>query len=115
MKIIFLFLILLSSKIITAQKKVKYDLGIDGVSTTKGVFTYPSIGINFIKTKLQVGLLIGSSFVSDESNIGFQSNFLFSPNKQKENKFDFYFISSFNYFKNSISIGIQKPKLTLFK
>ncbi len=105
MKYIFFILIVLTTLISNAQEKDKYYVGIEGVFTTKGVFAYPSVGINFTKTKLQTGLLIGSSFVNNESTIGFQGDFLFFPNEQRDNEFNFYFISSANYFKNSISVG----------
>lgn len=115
MKRIFFILIVLTSFISNAQEKNKYYIGIEGVSTTKGVFAYPSVGINFNKTKLQVGLLIGSSFVNNESTIGFQGDFLFFPNEQRNNEFNFYFISNVNYFKNSISVGNAETQTKTFQ
>ncbi len=105
MKTLFFILIILTSLISKAQEKNKYYVGIEGVSTTKGAFAYPLVGIKFHRTKLQVGLLVGSSFVNKESAIGIKSDFLLFPNIQKDKEFNFHFISSINYFKNSISIG----------
>jgi hypothetical protein len=115
MKNIFFLLIIFISLISNAQEKSKYYVGIEGVSTTKGVFAYPSVGINFNKTKLQVGLLVGSSFVNNESTIGIKGDFLFFPNEQRDNEFNFYFISSVNYFKNSISVGSAETQTSTFQ
>lgn len=115
MKILFFISIILTSLISNAQEKDKYYVGIEGFSTTKGVFAYPSVGISFSKTKLQAGLLVGSSFVNNESTIGFQGDFLYFPNEQRDGEFNFYFISSANYFKNSISVGNAETQTKTFQ
>lgn len=115
MKNIFLILIIFTSLISNAQEKNKYYVGINGVSTTKGVFANPMLGVNINKTKLQLGLLIGSSFINNESTIGLKGDFLYLPNGQKENEFNFHFISSINYFKNSISVGNAETQTNTFQ
>jgi hypothetical protein len=115
MRNIFFLLILFTYIISNAQEESKYYVGIEGISTTKGVFAYPSVGINFNKTKLQAGLLVGSSFVNDKSTIGLKGDFLFFPNEQRGNEFNFHFISSINYFKNSISVGNVETQTNTFQ
>lgn len=115
MKNIFLILIIFTPLISNAQEKNNYYVGINGVSTTKGVFANPMVGVNINKTKLQVGLLVGSSFVNNESTIGLKGDFLYLPNGQKENEFNFHFISSINYFKNSILVGNAETQTNTFQ
>lgn len=105
MKIVFSLFLMLLSIVSNAQNKSKYYLGFEGVSTTKGVFAYPSVGLNLNKIKLQAGPLIGSSFVNNESTTGLKGDLLLYPNEQRDDEFNFHFISSINYFKNSIAVG----------
>jgi hypothetical protein len=115
MKNIFLLILTLTCLVSQAQEKGNYYVGINGVSTTKGVFANPMVGVDINKTKLQVGLLVGSSFVNNESTIGLKTDFLYLPNGQKEDEFNFHFISSINYFKNSISVGNAKTQTSTFQ
>lgn len=115
MKNIFLLLILLTSLVSNAQEKNKYHVGLEGVSTTKGAFAYPSFGISLNKIKLQAGILIGSSFVNNESAFGMKSDFLFFPNEYRDNEFNFHFISSINYFKNTVSVGNAETQTSTFQ
>lgn len=105
MKIIFFISLLFTFLVSESQEKNNLYTGMDGISTTKGIFAYPHIGINLSKTKLQMGLLVGSCFVNSAGKIGFQGDFLFFPDNQTYREFNFYFVISGNYFKNSISIG----------
>tara|TARA_B110001450_G_scaffold31922_1_gene27779 strand:- start:1140 stop:1658 length:519 start_codon:yes stop_codon:yes gene_type:complete len=115
MKNIFLILIIFTSLISNAQEKNNYYVGINGVSTTKGVFANSLIGLNFNKTKLQLGILVGSSFVNNETTVGLKGDFLYLPNEQRESEFNFHFISSINYFKNSISVGSAETQTNTFQ
>lgn len=115
MKNIFLLFIIFAFLISNAQEKSNYYIGIEGVSTTKGVFANPLVGINLNKTRLQAGILVGSNFVNNESSIGLKGDFLYLPNEYRESKFNFYFISSINYFKNSISVGNAETQTNVFQ
>ncbi|UZO79609.1 hypothetical protein NBT05_11660 [Aquimarina sp. ERC-38] len=100
---------------ITAQEKSNYYIGIEGISTTKGVFANPIVGRNFSKLNVQVGLLAGSSFVNNKSTFGVKGDILLFPDEQREEEFNFHFISSFTYFKNSVSVENARTQTGTFQ
>lgn len=98
-----------------AQEKGKYYVGVEGVTTTKGVFSYPMAGVSVNKMRIQLGVLVGSSYVLNGSVFGLKGDLLFLPNPQTEHPFNFHFIGSLNYFKNSISISSSETKTNTFQ
>ena len=92
------------------SQKTLWDTNIDVISTTKGIFAYSSIGINFNKIKVQSGILIGKEFVNRESVLGVQADVLYFPNSVSKKIFNFFFIGSINYFSNKVSINTSEVK-----
>ena len=102
---IVLFLILKSSCLLFSQNNSNYDIGIEGIATTKGVFSYPSIGIKFNKIKIRSGILIGKDYINSKTTIGAQADIIYFPNKENKKTFNFFFVNSINYFRNSVSLN----------
>lgn len=115
MKHILLLFIILMPLVAKGQDKDVYYVGVNGISTTKGIFSNPLVGINLNKAKLQVGLLVGSSFVNNERAIGLKGEFIYLPNEERADEFNFNFIGSINYFKNSISVGNAETQTNTFQ
>lgn len=94
----------------------KQDINLEAISTTKGVFTFPSWGIHFSsKTKLKVGILIGQEFSNLSTAFGGQTDFLYFPNEKKHKQFNLFFIASYHYFYDKVSLNFSKVTSNTFQ
>lgn len=107
MKFKILFIALFFS-LVGFSQEVKWDLNLEGISTTKGIFSYTAVGVNFNKIKVQSGILLGKDYINNETALGWQADVLYFPNGVNTKAFNFLFIASINYFNTKVSLNFSE-------
>ncbi len=90
------------------SQEIKWDVNLEGISTTKGIFSYTAVGVNFTKIKIQSGILLGKDYITNESAIGVQGDFIYFPNGVNAKAFNFLFIGSIHYFNTKVSLNFSE-------
>jgi hypothetical protein len=102
------FLVVFISSINLFCQENQWSVGLEGVSTTKGLFSYPSVGLDLDNIKIQAGFLIGKEYINNEAVLGGQLDVIYFPNKKRDDTFNFIFIGSINYFRNTTSLNFSE-------
>jgi len=110
MKFKIIFIILFIGQNIYSQNGREWNIGVEGVFTTKGLFSYPKASIKLDNVKIQSGVLIGKEYAHSATVLGGQIDFILFPNKEDKKTFNLFFISSTNYFKNNVSLNQSEVK-----
>ncbi|MCL7753093.1 hypothetical protein [Polaribacter sp. Z022] len=105
-KIIFLLVFFNAVNLFCQQNK--WSVNLEGISTTKGLFNYSSVGYDVNNLKFQAGILLGKEYVNNETVLGSQLDIIYFPNKKRNDAFNLLFIGSINYFRNTVLLNFSK-------
>ncbi len=113
MKYKLLFLLYVSTIVLAYAQKGQIYLGVESITTTKNTSTYGLLGYQKSLFNFQTGIIYGREYIESNKILGVQGDIMFYPNRT--NKFNFFFIGSFQYFNNTKQVLASKVRTDFFQ